>query len=68
MGNKVTVLMQITGSGGPGRQQYERNIDTGSSHCAPGGTGRELARKEASVSHQAEFERGGWQGRMLPGG
>ena len=49
MGNKVTVLTQITGSGGPGRQQYERNIDTGSSNCTPGGTGRELARKEVEA-------------------
>ena len=31
--------MQITGSGGSGRQQYERNIDTG----------RELARKEVEA-------------------
>ena len=45
-GNKVTVFTQITRSGGPGRQQYERNIDTGSPNCTPGGTGRELARKE----------------------
>ena len=49
MGNKVTVLMQITGSGGPGRQQYERNIETKSSNCAPDGTGRELARKEVEA-------------------
>ena len=50
MGNKVTVLTQITGSGGPGRQQYERNVDTGSSNCAPGGgTGKELARKEVEA-------------------
>ena len=49
MGNKVTVLTQITGAGGPVRQQYERNVDTGSSNCAPGGTGRELARKEVEA-------------------
>ena len=51
MGNKVTVLTQITGSGGPGRQPYERNIETESSNCAPGGTGRELARKEVEAQH-----------------
>ena len=51
MGNKVTVLTQITGSGGPGRQQYERNVETGSSNCTAGGTGRELARKEVEVQH-----------------
>ena len=49
MGNKVTVLTQITGSGGPGRQQYERNIETESPNCTPGGTGRDLARKEVEV-------------------
>ena len=49
MGNKVTVLTQITGSGGPGRQQYERKIETESSNCAPGGTGREPARKEVEA-------------------
>ena len=41
--------MQITGSGGRGRQQYERNIQTESSDYAPGGTGRELARKEVEA-------------------
>ena len=38
--------MQITG---PGRQQYERNIETESSNCTLGGTGRELARKEVEA-------------------
>ena len=51
MGNKVTVITQITGPGWPGRQQYERNVDTGSSNFAPGGTGRELARKEVEAQH-----------------
>ena len=31
------------------RQQYERNIQTESSNCAPGRTGREQARKEVEV-------------------
>ena len=45
----MTVLMQIPGDGGPGRQQYERNIETESLNCTPGGTGRELAKKEIEV-------------------